>query len=502
MPERPADALSASSSSLPSDWEDSWGEPSPFYRRQLAEISALSAQLAAGIPLRCLNHELGPLVGPADNEGEPVHRWYSFKEAFSHELPSVVCRQLGVEPTGLATDVFGGVATSTLSLRSLGFDEVIGVEYSPFAHFVGQTKLDWSRLEPKRLARLIREALSYEIGATDIPLPGLAAFHNDEIFEAERLQSLLAAREHFGTIDARPTERSFLLLALAAVIEDASGAMKDGRALRILRGRERISKLLSSRRGLERSGDFVRDALASQLWAMKEDLDDLAPLRKEVRTRSAYHLRGDARELAAVKLSPRKPALAAGTVDFSLFSPPYLNCIDYSEVYKLELWLLEMISDESSFRQLRLGTLRSHPSVEFPDRGYLAAERGNVVELIELVSSFLERNHARAHIGRMVRNYFDDMYRVLSQQAWALAPGAWMVCVVGNSTFSRRLKKDGVTDEVWRIPLLTDVILARMAETLGFEEVQIWSARTLRARNVRGGCAREAAVVARRAVPK
>jgi roadblock/LC7 domain-containing protein len=498
MPERPADALPASPSSLPPDWEDSWGEPSPFYRRQLAEISGLSAKLANGIPLLALDRELGPLVGPADNAREPVHRWYSFKEAFSHDLPSFVCGRLGVKPAGLATDVFGGVATSALSLRSLGFDEVVGVEYSPFAHFVGRTKLDWPRLEPKRLARLIREALRYETG-TDIAPPSLAAFGNDEIFEEERLHSLLAAREHFRAIDARPAERSFLLLGLAAVIEDASGAMKDGRALRILRGRERVSKLLGSRRGLERSGDFVRDALASQLWAMKEDLDDLAPLRKEVRSRSAHHLRGDARELAAVKISPRKPALDAGAVDFSLFSPPYLNCIDYSEVYKLELWLLEMISDESSFRQLRLGTLRSHPSVAFPDRGYLAAERGDVVNLVDLVSSFIERNHARAHIGRMVRNYFDDMYRVLAQQAWALAPGAWMVCVVGNSTFSRRLKKDGATEEVWRIPLLTDVILARMLGALGFEEVQIWSARDLRARNVRGGRARESAVVARRA---
>lgn len=497
MSKSPVGALSTFPSSLPADWEDSWGEPSRFYRRQLAEISTLSARLAAGIPLVPLDTELGPLVGPADNAQEPIHRWYSFKEAFSHKLPSFVCDYLGVVRTGLAIDVFGGVATSTLMMRALGFDEVVGVEYSPFAHFVGKTKLDWTRLEPKRLARLIPEALRYDAGGHIAP-PGLTAFTNDEIFEADRLQSLLAARDHFRTLEARPAERAFLLLGLAAVIEDSSGAMKDGRALRILRGRRRVPKLLRSRRGLEQSGDFVRDALASHLWAMKEDLDDLAPLRKETHARSAHHLRGDARELAGVKLSPRKPALGAGTVDFSLFSPPYLNCIDYSEVYKLELWLLEMISDESSFRQLRLGTLRSHPSVEFPDRGYLAAEQGDVVELIDLVSSFIERNHQRAQIGRMVRNYFDDMYRVLSQQAWALAPGAWMACVVGNSTFSRRLKKNDVTEEVWRVPLLTDVILARMAESLGFEEVQIWSARNLRARNVRGGRARESAVVARR----
>jgi hypothetical protein len=231
---------------------------------------------------------------------------------------------------------------------------------------------------------------------------------------------------------------------------------------------------------------------------MKEDLDDLAPTRAAARTANAYHLRGDARELAEVKFSPRKPALGSESVGFSIFSPPYLNCIDYSEVYKLELWLLEMINDQDSFRDLRLGTLRSHPSVEFPDRGYLAVEHAPVADFVEDVSSFIERNHARAGIGRMVRNYFDDMYRVLAQQAWVLEPGAWMICVVGNSTFSRRLSANGVREEIWRVPLLTDVVIARMAEALGFEQVQVWSARDLRPKNVRGGQSRESAVVARR----
>jgi hypothetical protein len=497
MGSRRAGIAAPKASALPSHWGTAWGEPSPFYRRQLVEISSLTERLAENLPLVCLDRELGPLVGPGDNNVEPVHRWYSFKESFSHRLPGFVIDRLGIDTAGRAADVFGGVGTSTVALRGRGFDEVIGVEYSPFAHFVGKAKLDWVRLDPSRMARLIPQALAYET-RDDLEPPTLSAFSNDEIFDTQRLQSLLAAREHIRALEARPTERSALLLGLASVIEDASGAMKDGRALRILRGRQRVSKLLRCRRGLEDSGDFVRDALARQFWAMKEDLDDLASHRADIRKAPAHHLRGDARELAEVKLSPRKPALTAGSVSFSVFSPPYLNCIDYSEIYKLELWLLEMISDQSSFRELRLGTLRSHPSVEFPDRGYMATEDAPVSELVSLVSSFIERNSARPGIGRMVRNYFDDMYRVLAQQAWVLEPGAWMVCVVGNSTFSRRLAKDGDKEEVWRIPLLTDVILAQMAEAVGLEGVQIWSARDLRARNVRGGRAREAAVVARK----
>jgi hypothetical protein len=35
---------------------------------------------------------------------------------------------------------------------------------------------------------------------------------------------------------------------------------------------------------------------------------------------------------------------------------------------QLELWFLGLVPDEGTFRSLREGTLRSHPSITFPDR--------------------------------------------------------------------------------------------------------------------------------------
>jgi hypothetical protein len=73
------------------------------------------------------------------------------------------------------------------------------------------------------------------------------------------------------------------------------------------------------------------------------------------------------------------------------------------------------------------------------------------------------------------------------------------VCVVANSTFSRREKReDGSWSESWRLPVLTDVILAHLAMRVGFNAVEIWPARELRPRNIRGGCARESLVIARK----
>jgi hypothetical protein len=54
------------------------------------------------------------------------------------------------------------------------------------------------------------------------------------------------------------------------------------------------------------------------------------------------------------------------------------------------------------------------------------------------------------------------------------------------------------SQEVWRIPILTDVLLAHIARAAGLADVQIWSARELRPRNVQSGAARESLVVARK----
>ena len=70
------------------------------------------------------------------------------------------------------------------------------------------------------------------------------------------------------------------------------------------------------------------------------------------------------------------------------YSPPYLNCIDYTEVYKLELWLLELVKTQAEFRQVRLGTLRSHPSVKFAERDDLADVEADVVTVINDLGDF------------------------------------------------------------------------------------------------------------------
>lgn len=462
-------------------------------QRAVNVLSAAAGKLADGIEVLDRRVELGSLVGSADLRDHPVHRWYFYKEGFSPDLAPKIVSELKVGKSGIVVDCFAGVGTTLLSLQTTpAVRRVIGIEYSPFAHFVARAKLHGRALDARRLrAHIVCLDSAIRSSRRRVDLPDLSTFSNGEIFSegvvAQLLRSLLVVSE---TKSLTTQESAFFRLGIAAVIEDASNAMKDGRALRILRGRQRNPKALAPANG-KRPGASVFDLIVNQWAAMAEDVAaaETAP------TSPATIVRGDARDLEAATRS----VLADQKVGLYLYSPPYLNCLDYSEVYKLELWLLGFITTSDEFRALRLGTLRSHPSVKFADRQAAGWGDSEVFKHVDAVTDFLEKHLPRASVGTMVGQYFRDMFETLCAQVRTLEPGGHIACVVANSTFAGRSRTDDSHSENWRLPVLTDVILARLAEAAGVTPVAIWDARSLRPRNARAGSARESVVVCRKA---
>lgn len=468
--------------------------------QQLKAVVDALGELAFGLPCRNERETFGELVGAADLAKHPVHRWYSYKEAFSPRLPVEVVERLGAGDSGVVADPFAGVATTALALQHRAdVDRVVGVEYSPFAHFAGKSKLGWAQVSPEALrssaARLARFRTR-----KDIEAPELAAFSNDEIFKPSDVTQLLSAREAIKNDPGLgASERAILLLGLASIVEFASGARKDGRALRILRGRRNTSRRALRPETGAAIGDGVRELLLNQWLAMAQDLESVGSFRKAAQNRKDRHLKGDARDLEGVdRRGLRTHPLPPGGVGLSIFSPPYLNCIDYTEVYKLELWMLEFVETQQEFRDVRLGTLRSHPSVRFPERGYFDGISDPAIEAIRQIETLMEDQLPKPGLGLMARGYFEDMLRTFRELHRVIEPGGHAVCVVANSTFSKRSRSKDGWDEIWRLPVLTDVLLARLALTAGFEHVELWEARDLQPKNVRSGYARESLVVARK----
>jgi len=174
-----------------------------------------------------------------------------------------------------------------------------------------------------------------------------------------------------------------------------------------------------------------------------------------------------------------------------LFSPPYPNNIDYTEVYKLENCLLGFISSASEFREQRLRTVRSHPSVLFPPE-YEVSGNGYKSEFASLVGPILDSipngryEHQRR---RLVRGYFDDMLATLTRLRPLVGSRGWVVYVVGNSAHGH-----GTNGFV----IAADTVIAALAEAAGYVVEKIVVARRPTRRKVDSDLIRESVVFLRK----
>lgn len=411
------------------------------------------------------------LVTAWGNSQAPVHRWFHFKEAYSHLMLPRVIKDTGLDAADSLSifDPFAGSGTTVASAGDYARDACLPVrveatETNPFLHLLSSVKgAAYSTPRPEFLKAAKRAVAAVARGRIDpLPAPALSTFHRAEYFSKDartKLGMLAAAVLEMRTTGASDLEADALSLCLAAAVEPASHLRRDGRALRFEPQKEALDPVAV----------FVDRA--HQLHA------DWMPVpRFTPRVR-----RGDARE---------GPAPRPGSADLVLFSPPYPNNIDYTEVYKLENWQLGLIRDQTEFAEQRQRTLRSHPSVKF-DRGYKYEGGPNTAAVEAIVAPICEAvPHGRYHASlvRTVRGYTDDMLAVLSRAATAMRSGGHLVYVVGNSFHGGQ---DGLV-------IAADLIMAQAAELCGLEVTCMDIARVPTRRRTESPFLRETVVFARK----
>jgi hypothetical protein len=413
------------------------------------------------------------------NKSEPIHRWFSYKEGFSSQLLSWVCKacDLNLDSVAAILDPFAGVATSLLSAQLLYRGnrtlKLVGVERNPFVASVGRTKLNWQSFDVKKIANCIPKLASKVKARGDLKfeIAELTTLRNEKVFNRRRLYDLLFARELIKNELQLGHEVNFFLLGWASIIEGASNVRKDGRALRFVdkENRQPVYKLLEAR--LSQMLADIRTA-SKALSSVK---------RGDVR---ATVFEGDGRTLDVLSSSDTR-------FDMILYSPPYLNNLDYSEVYKMELWLSEAVSSSAEFRRLRLQTLRSHPSLIFPET-YLVDHLPAAAwsrRLRDALLELLPNDSRRRERARTIRAYMDDMLVSLRNQYIFARPGAPVICVVGNSVHGSK---------EYPIPIATDLLIASLAQEAGFEVEKLHVTRYTRRRDYSESVLREGILILRR----
>jgi DNA modification methylase len=415
----------------------------------------------------CENLALGPLVVAAGNENLPVHRWFRFKEGYSGDLLAKLLAEYFTEKKELVLlDPFCGMGTTLLSAQTGKTHRInsVGIEYNPFIRFAASTKLSWPAIEPATLLTVAKRV----VGADPAPsykIPRLSGFLTGRCMSRHIARRLIGIRDAICQ-DGDTANHKALLLGLAASIEPLSRTRKDGRALRLVdRERKAVAALLGEK------------------WSqIAEDVQTLQ--QSSPTTNPTQILPGDGRTLSGCGIEP-------DSIDLVLTSPPYFNNIDYSEVYKLELWLMDFVRDGNAFLQLRKGTLRSHPTSE------LSSQESNFIQIAvrsPLKATFDPILNKLDTVNEKWRRklfiaYFSDMESSLKQQYRALRNGGLAFIVVGNSLHGGQYAPYVVA---------TDLLICELARTVGFVVEKLSIARQLRRRLSGNHFLRESAIALRK----
>jgi len=394
------------------------------------------------------------------------HRWYGFKEGFSSSLVkrAIVDTRQDENTVLSVLDPFSGSGTTPLTALENGC-KAQAIEVNPFLSFVGVTKCITKTKTSAYLIEkmnLLLEETPLEISS---PLEGVSTFSPGQnkskwLFNSSVLRGYQSLLEKIEAIENNDDQRVFLLALYTSAMK-CCNARKDGKCLRYKKGWELLGYNSSTLRE-----EFVNNCLK-----MIEDLERVPLLNCEIESSNT-----DSR--TALKEA------SSNSIDLVVFSPPYLNSFDYSDIYRPELFLANYVGSNEELRVLREKTLRSHVQYswkqhDIPDSLWVK----NIVSLLEK----RRENLWDKLIPEMVGSYFYDMESIFRELYRIAKNGSGLWFVVSTSAYAE-------------VEIAVDLILADLATQQGWELMSINALRKLRSssQSSKGIRLRESLVICRK----
>ena len=328
----------------------------------------------------------------------------------------------------LIVDPFCGSGSTLIASKQKNIKS-IGIDINPVSAFMAKVKTE--NYTKKEISETENFSLS------NISKYKEEVYENYELriiknlFSLRNLSQIEEAKIQINTVKSERV-KNLLRASLISVLEDVSNYKKAGNGLKKKRDEPKTE-----------FGELFREKKKQICIDIKES---------KTRTKTKVYL--GSCELIQQKVHDSE-------VDLFLFSPPYANCFDYFEVYKIELWLGGFVSSYEELRKLRKSALVSNLNADL-NKDFQNKIKSKLFEKnIEAIES------SKLHdpkIPKMIRLYFQEMQDLLKMSYDKLKSSGKMIIVVGNSSYGGQ-------------PLLTDLILANLAESIGYRIEQIIVAR-------------------------
>ena len=373
------------------------------------------------------NATYSSLLNYSDDLNRPRQRWYRYKEGFSLELVRRLINEYNKNNKGTIMDPFLGSGSTIIAANQLGLNG-IGFEVNPFSYFLSKCKLrNYSAEIALEFKNASQEVLTVKF-ERDYKLPALSISQN--VFNPDVENYLMNVKENILDSKYSREVKDLLILGWISSIEPLSNYRKAGNGLK-------------KRKYVKPRNITVDDARHELQYFYNNIFEDIS--------NNDIIFRAQIFNETCLKL---KEYVKDASISGIIFSPPYANCFDYTEIYKLELWFGGFVNSYDDLKELRKKTLRSHLN------GDLSLQDINTMKISEVLQKLLDSLATKKlwdkRIPSMLRLYYLDMFSVIEQCYAALEEEGFCSIIVGNSSYG------GVV-------FPTDLILAEYAQKIGFK---------------------------------
>lgn len=395
-----------------------------------------------------------------DSLRAPVHRWFTYPAGFSYKAVQYSLKKEGIKPGQTIYDPFMGSGTTNLVAKTKGINSY-GVEAHPMVIRITRAKMNWD-IDGKELYAFL-DSLQSEVDKVRNSLPGDIRSELDKLFPEllmkcfldETLYELYHIRNFVYNSSVSSNLKNFLEVGLIATLRDVSIAATGWPY--IAPNKVKITSM--SKKGFETYRDKV--------LMMFSDIQDI---KSQTNGHISDHhiIHGDSRNTEG--------QVPNESIDHVFTSPPYLNNFDYADRTRLEMYFTGEAKNWGEITQkvrTKLITCAT-TQVSRTDPKYVIDEDfrstcpeicGFLDEAVEKLGELRKVKGGKKSYDLMVVGYFNDLFKILSDNYRVMKDGASAVYVLGDSA-------------PYGVHIPTDVLIGRIAERIGFSKHELTVLRT------------------------
>ena len=368
--------------------------------------------------------KLGELVHNFKNSSEPFQRWIYYQESFSSKLLDWFLKYENInKKNSLFLDPFCGSGSSLVGARRNGIN-AIGIDLNPLSCLISKVKTNFYKASDVKTVKNFKIPRYKNIN-------NIYSYYNlsivKKIFSKENLVKINLIKNSIKKIKNKNVKK-VLFLNLICILEKCSNYKKGGNGIKRKKNIENFDIFIEFKKSLKIILSDIESNNSQSKCVIYNDniknFENIIPNNK---------------------------------ISLSLFSPPYVNCFDYFEVYKIELWFGDFINNYDQLKKFRKSAITSNLNADVKQK---TDQVINSKLLIETIKCLNKQKHWNKNIPNMEKLYFIEMANFLNTLKKKMKKNSKIGIVVGNSSYQG-------------VPVATDLILSEIAKSLGYKIKEI-----------------------------